>query len=212
MPPTDILRQSETASARAPATLRIDRATSALLVVDIQTRLVQHIADHAGLVDRTCALLDAAQRLAVPCIATAHCAEQIGPLVPVIAGRLEAERIFAKTRFSAADHPEFRAMLSRTARAQIVIAGMEAHVCVMQTALGILALGYDVFIVGDAVGSRGDRQADRDFAIARLRAAGCALAGTETVLFEWLGSGDDDAFRDVLKLVKALPPSQNLAR
>jgi len=82
----------------------------------------------------------------------------------------------------------------------------------MQTALGIVALGYDVFIVGDAVGSRNERQADRELAIARMRAAGCAVAGTETVLFEWTGGGDDAAFRDVLSLVKALPPAQNRDR
>lgn len=198
--------------AHRPAPLRIDRATSALLVVDIQARLAPHVAGHAALIDRTCALLDAAQKVGVPCIATEHCAQQIGPLVPAIAGRLDAERTFAKTRFCAADHPEFRAMLSRTARARIVVAGMEAHVCVMQTALGILALGYDVFVVGDAVGSRAIRQADGDFAIARMRAAGCAIAGTETVLFEWTGGGDDAAFRDILKLVKALPPAQNFER
>lgn len=186
--------------------------TSVLLVVDIQARLAPHVAAVEDLVARTCALLDAAQRLEVPCIATEHCASQIGPLVPEIAGRLDAGRTFAKSRFGATDHPEFRALLSRTARPQVVIAGMEAHVCVMQTALGIVGLGYDVFIVGDAVGSRAERQSDRELAIARMRGAGCAIAGTETVLFEWTGGGDDAAFGDVLKLVKALPPARDRDR
>ena len=62
-----------------------------------------------------------------------------------------------------------------------------------------------VFVVGDAVGSRAERQADRQFALTRLRDAGCTIAGTETVLFEWTGSGDDAAFGDILKLVKGLP-------
>jgi nicotinamidase-related amidase len=212
LPPTDLLRQSDTSAPRGPATTRIDRATSALLVVDVQARLAPHVADHAALIDRTCTLLDAAQHFAVPCLATEHCAQQIGALVPPIATRVDAERTFAKTRFCATDHPDFRALLSRTARSQIVIAGMEAHVCVMQTALGIRALGYDVFIVGDTVGSRAGREADRAFAIDRMRAAGCAVAGAETVLFEWTAGGDDAAFRDVLKLVKALPGAQNLDR
>ena len=185
--------------------------TSVLLVVDIQARLAPHVAAVEDLVARTCALLDAAQRLEVPCIATEHCASQIGPLVPEIAGRLDAGRTFAKSRFGATDHPEFRALLSRTARPQVVIAGMEAHVCVMQTALGIVGLGYDVFVVGDAVGSRADRQTDRELALGRMRAAGCAIAGTEAVLFEWTGGGDDPAFRDVLAIVKALP-AQNRER
>ncbi len=184
---------------------RIDRATSLLLVVDIQERLAPHVAGHEALITRTRALLAAAALLGVPRLATEHCAQQIGPLVAPIKDLLGPREIFAKTRFGAADHPEFRAMLTRTARTQIVIAGMEAHVCVMQTALGLVAAHYDVFVVGDAVGSRAERQTDREFAISRLREAGCTIAGTETVLFEWTGSGDDAAFRDVLQDVKALP-------
>jgi hypothetical protein len=75
----------------------------------------------------------------------------------------------------------------------------------MQSSLGLAAAGYEVFVVADAVGSRGVRALDRQLALERMRAAGCMLVGTETVLFEWTGSGDDAAFRDVLALVKALP-------
>ena len=210
MQPTDA--RAEPFGARTAAAGRIDRATSLLLVVDIQERLAPHIADGDGLIARARALLQAARRLDIPSIATEHCAQQIGPLVAEVRSLLDADRVFAKTRFGATDHPEFRALLSRAARPQVVVAGMEAHVCVMQTALGVASLGYEVFVAGDAVGSRGDRRVDRDLALARLRAAGCTIAGTETILFEWTGSGDDAAFRDILALVKALPPAQNLAR
>lgn len=193
-------------SRSAPAR-RLDRATSLLLVVDIQERLASHVAGHEALIARTQALLEAAAMLAVPRLATEHCAQRIGPLVQAISGRLEKREIFAKTRFGALDHSEIAAAIARAARPQVVIAGMEAHVCVMQTALGLVAAHYDVFIVGDAVGSRADRQEDRALALARLRDAGCTIAGTETVLFEWTGSGDDPALRDVLKIVKRLPPS-----
>lgn len=206
MPPTE--RDPPAGAFRSPreSSLRIDRATSLLLVVDIQQRLAPHVAGHEALIARTQALLAAAARLGVPRVATEHCADRIGPLVVEVANRLEAREIFAKTRFCAADHPQFRALLARSARTQIVIAGMEAHVCVLQTALGLVAAHYDVFVVGDAVGSRTDRQADRELALARLREAGCNIVGTETVLFEWTGSGDDAAFGEVLKIVKALPP------
>lgn len=184
---------------------RVRRETSVLLVVDIQERLAAHVAGHEALIARTRALLSAAARLDVPRLATEHCAQQIGPLVAPIAALLEPREVFAKTRFGAADHPEFAALLARTSRTQVVIAGMEAHVCVMQTALGLVAAHYDVFVVGDAVGSRAERQTDRDLALSRLREAGCGIVGTETVLFEWTGSGDDAAFRDMLKIVKTLP-------
>ena len=203
LPPTE---QAGLAS-RREAARRLDRATSLLLVVDIQERLASHVSGHEALIARTQALLGAAVRLDVPRLATEHCAGQIGPLVPAIAGLLEPRETFSKSHFGATDHPEFRALLARAARTQIVVAGMEAHVCVMQTALGLAGLHYDVFVVGDAVGSRAERQADREFALSRLRSAGCTIVGTETVLFEWTGSGDDAAFRDVLKIVKALPPT-----
>jgi nicotinamidase-related amidase len=184
---------------------RIDRARSVLLVVDIQERLAPHVAGHESLIARTRALLAAATQLQVPRLATQHCVQQIGALVPAIASMLEPREIFAKTRFAAGDHPEFLALMAQTGRMQVVFAGMETHVCVMQTALGLVAAKYEVFVVGDAVGSRADRQADREFALSRLRDAGCTIAGTETVLFEWTGAGDDDAFRDLLNIVKGLP-------
>jgi nicotinamidase-related amidase len=204
LPPTD---PQVAFPSRRELARRVDRASSLLLVVDIQERLALHVAGHEALIERTQALLSAAARLEVPRLATEHCAGQIGPLVPAIASMLEPRETFSKSHFGATDHPEFRALLARSARTQIVVAGVEAHVCVMQTALGLAGLHYEVIVVGDAVGSRAERQADRQFALLRLRDAGCTIVGTETVLFEWTGSGDDAAFRDVLKIVKGLPAS-----
>lgn len=141
----------------------------------------------------------------IPVLATEHCPNDIGPLIDRLRDTLKPDELFAKTRFGAVDHPEFAARLARTSRSQIVIAGMEAHVCVMQTALGIVAAGYEAFVVADAVGSRSARPTDRTLALERMHDAGCTLVGTETLLFEWTGAGDDHAFRDVLALVKALP-------
>lgn len=208
MPQTDSSASAQAASwSRRESARRIDRATSLLLVVDIQERLAPHVAGQEALIARTRALLTTATRLHVPRLATEHCAQQIGPVVAEIRSMLQPHEIFAKTRFGAGDHREFMALLARTSRTQIVIAGMEAHVCVMQTALGLVAAHYEVFVVGDAVGSRAERQSDRELALSRLRDAGCTIAGTETVLFEWTGGGDDAAFRDVLNVVKALPAS-----
>jgi nicotinamidase-related amidase len=186
---------------------RLDRDRSLLLVVDIQQRLVAHVQGHEAVIARSEALLAAARRLRVPCLLTEHCAADIGPVVPRLRERFDGGEIFAKTRFGATDHPEFESLLHAQGRTQLVVAGMEAHVCVLQTVLGLAARQYDVFVVGDAVGSRGARQTDRQFALDRMRTAGCTITGTETVLFEWTRAGDDAAFRDILALVKALPPS-----
>jgi len=206
LPPTDDMPSASRAfsSVREPSR-RIDRDRSLLLVVDIQAKLAPHVADVDALVARTRALVAAARRFGVPVIATEHCGERIGPLIDEVQNALEPREIFAKTRFGATDHPEFVARLARAGRSQVVVAGMESHVCVMQTSLGIAAGGHEVFVVADAVGSRASRQTDRTLALERMRSAGCALAGAETVLFEWAGGGDDAAFRDVLELVKRLP-------
>ena len=186
-------------------TRRLDRARSLLLVVDIQERLVPHVLHGDALQARSSVLLAAARRFGVPVLATEHCPDQIGELVAGLRRQCAAGEIFVKTRFGAADHPEFVARLEALGRDQIVVAGTEAHVCVLQTVLGLIALGYSVTLAGDAIGSRNARQDDRRFALDRMRRAGAVVAGTETVLFEWAHAGDDAAFRDVLELVKSLP-------
>jgi len=188
----------------ARAARRLDRDRCLLLVVDIQSRLAPHVADAAGVAARAIALATAAARFDIPAFLTEHCPDQLGPVVAPVRERFSPARIFAKTRFGAADHPSFVAMLRATGRIQVLVAGMEAHVCVMQTTLGLLTHGFELFVAGDAVGSRGPRAADRDWALARLREAGAVIVGTETALFEWTRAGDDAAFRDVLALVKSL--------
>lgn len=184
--------------------MQITRDNSALIVVDIQSRLAPHIADHETVIRRTDALLAAAKLFGVPKLLTEHCPNQIGPVIEPLRAQFAADEIFVKTSFGATGHPEFIARAQRTGRRTIVMTGMEAHVCVLQTALGLRAIGLDVCIVTDAVGSRGVRRDDRQFALRRLERAGCLLAGTETVLYEWTGDATDPRFREVLKLVKAM--------
>lgn len=184
--------------------MRAHRDHSTLLVIDIQARLAPHVAGHEALIRRTQALLDAAALFGVPRLLTEHCPAQIGRVIEPIRGRFAAGEIFEKTHFGAADHAEFVALVQDRGRHRVVITGMETHVCVMQTALGLRAAGFEVTVVADAVGSREARQLDRELALRRMEQAGCALAGTETVLFEWAGRGDDPRFRQVLAAVKAL--------
>jgi len=185
-------------------TMRAHRDRSALLVIDIQSRLAPHVAGHEALIRRTQALLDVAELFGVPRLLTEHCPAQIGPVIEPIRSRFAADEIFEKTHFGAADHPAFLELLQASGRRQVVVAGMEAHVCVLQTVLGLRAEGFDAVIVADAVGSREARQVDRELALQRMAQAGCALAGAETVLFEWGGSGDDPRFRQLLATVKSL--------
>ena len=182
-----------------------ERDDCLLLVVDIQTRLAPHVAGHDDLIARAGALIKAARTFGIPRRLTEHCAHQIGPVVPEVRGQFTPNEIFAKTFFGACRHPAFLELLRATGRAHVVVAGMEAHVCVMQTALGLLDHGFGVTAVADAIGSRKPRQADRAAALARLQDAGAIVAGTETVLFEWLRGGNDPAFGELLRTIKALP-------
>jgi nicotinamidase-related amidase len=184
--------------------MRLHRDRSLLLVIDIQTRLAPHIADHQRLIDRSQALLDAAELYGVPRLLTEHCPEQIGPVIEPVRVRFADSEIFVKTQFGAADHPGFMALLQASGRTQVVTVGMEAHVCVLQTALGLRDKGYEVAVVADAAGSRAARQTERELALRRMEVAGCVLTGTETVLFEWADSAIDPRFRAVLGLVKSL--------
>lgn len=184
--------------------MRIHRDHSLLLVIDIQTRLAPHIAGHEQLIRRTDVLLDAAELFGIRKMLTEHCPGQIGPVIEPMRSRFAAAEIFQKTCFGAADHPDFVAGILASGRRQVIVTGMEAHVCVLQTALALRQLGLEVTVVADAVGSREPRHYDRELALRRMEHAGCSLAGTETVLYEWTGSGIDPGFRAILKSVKAL--------
>ena len=189
------------------AARRLDCAQSLFVVIDVQERLAPHVLHAEALIARIGGLTAAARRFGVPVLATEHCPDQIGPLVASLRTQFDTGEIFQKTHFGATDHREFVAEVDRRGPRQIVVAGMEAHVCVMQTVLGLASRGHAVTLVGDATGSRAARQDDRGFAFERMRRAGVVIAGTETVLFEWTQAGDDAAFRDVLKIIKTLPPS-----
>lgn len=186
---------------------RLDRDASALLIVDIQERLAPHVEQDNAITARAHALRSAAELFGIPAFLTEHCADRLGPVVAALRKRFEASHIFGKTHFGALDHSEFAALLRTCGRTQVVVAGMEAHVCVMQTVLGLAARGYVPFVVADAVGSRAERRIDRELALARMHDAGAVLVGTETALFEWARAGDDPSFRDILALVKALDAS-----
>jgi nicotinamidase-related amidase len=143
----------------------------------------------------------AARRLGVPLLVSEQYPKGIGPTVPALAALATPEEIFEKIHFSCAAEPAIQAQLALMGpRRQAVLCGIEAHVCVLQSALGLAAAGWSVTVVEDAVSSR--RAADRDAGLRRLAAAGVTVATVEMVMFEWLGRAGTDAFRDLLKLIK----------
>jgi len=181
-----------------------DRAQAQLLIIDVQQRLAPHIADGVSAAENCERLVRYARRLGVPITITEHYSKGLGPTVASIREAAGNDTpCLEKIAFSCWRDDAIRSRISSLeseGRDQIVVAGMETHVCVGQTILDLLDHGKTVFVVADAVGSRDARV--RDLALDRFRAAGATIVAQEMVAFEWLGRGDDPAFKDLIKLIK----------
>ena len=173
-----------------------DRAVDALVLVDLQARLLPAIVRGKAVVRRARLLARAARAVGVPVVLTEQTPGKLGSTVPPLAD--VPGTLVAKTTFDASRDPAFVGALAGRRRA--VVGGTEAHICVLQTCLGLASRGFAVTVVADAVGSR--RPEDRVAALDRLSAAGVIVATSEMVIFEWLGTADDPAFKDLLPLVR----------
>jgi len=174
----------------------IDRERSILLIVDFQSRLMPAIEDGAAVIGNARRLIDAAELFHIPILFTEQNAEGLGGTLPELQAKTRS--IAHKMTFDACRAPGFLAALAD--RADIVVAGCEAHVCVLQTVLGLLGAGRRIFAVRDALGSR--RGESKETAIRRMERNGTEIVTTEMVLFEWLQSADDNRLRNILTLVK----------
>lgn len=176
---------------------------SALVIIDIQTKLtaVMPMKVLARLQRNTGLLLRAARALGVPVLASEQYPEGLGALEPDIVRLLpEGARRYTKTTFSLAGVPEFMADLAASGKRQVVLCGMEAHICVLQTALDLVRAGYQVFLVSDGVCSR--QRESYEIALARLRDGGSVITDAEAVLFEWLGDSRHPQFKSLQSLMR----------
>ncbi len=174
-----------------------------LVVIDIQTRLTAAMgeADLNRVFKNTGVLLKAAGILRIPVSVTEQYPKGLGGTETEIAAQFPVHaRQFTKTTFSCCGGDGFPEVLDLETHPQIVLAGMEAHVCVLQTALDLVIRGFQVFVVEDAVCSR--TSANYRNALKRLRQAGAIIPNTESVLFEWLRDAKHHHFRAVSALVK----------
>ena len=173
---------------------------SILLVVDVQERLAPAISESERVIDRISVLLKAARELDVPVLATEQYSKGLGSTVAPLAALLPLDGVVEKIHFNAALEPGFVDRLRGLDRTQIVVTGTEAHVCVLQTTLGLKAAGFDCFLVADAVGSRDPD--NRLFGMERMRANGVEIVTAEMVMFEWLCRAGTPAFKRVLPLIR----------
>lgn len=174
---------------------------SQLIVIDVQERLAAAMTQDAlKQVVRNCnILLQAAQLISVPTVVTEQYPKGLGHTVPELNSLIPASGAVEKRCFSCCENTEFQARLAAD-RPQVILAGMEAHICVLQTALQLKAQGKTVFVVEDAVLSR--NSAHQTNAMQRLAQAGVIVSNTESVVFEWLKIAEGEAFKTISRLVR----------
>lgn len=174
--------------------------SSALLLIDLQERLVPALADPDGLLARARLVLQAARRLEVPVLATEQYPKGLGPTAAALAPLLAADQLVAKTAFSALRDPQPAERIGMLGRETLVVIGAETHVCVLQTVLDLLARGRKVAVVADAVGSR--RATDKEAGLVRMRRAGAQIVTAEMVVFEWLERAGTPEFKELAPLLR----------
>ncbi|OJY46863.1 isochorismatase family protein [Pseudonocardia sp. 73-21] len=175
----------------------VTAAGSALLLVDFQQRLMPAIHDGDAVVANAVRLAEGAGLLQVPVCATEQNPTGLGPTVEALAAY--PQMVLPKMSFGAAGEPGFATLLPPNTE-EIVVAGCEAHVCVLQTVLGLLAARHRVLVVADAIGSR--VPSNKDAAVDRMVRHGAEIVTTEMVLFEWLRDAHHPQFRAVHKLIR----------
>jgi nicotinamidase-related amidase len=181
----------------------LDVGTTQVVVVDVQARLAPAMptAARARAFAALHLLAAATEALGVPVTLTEHVPERIGATVPEIAQAFADAGTVGKVHFSAARAPALRERLAGFDRPRVLVAGMETHVCVLQTALGLQAAGYAVDLVVDACCARAPL--DEEIAFRRAEAAGLGLVTSEMAAFEWLRRADHPARRSIIDAVKA---------
>jgi len=173
--------------------------STVLLVVDIQERLLPAIHDAAACTESARRMIEAARVLGVPVLCTEQYPKGLGVTCAMIRESMGDAPVIEKTRFSSCVE-DLLTRLREAERPNVIVVGIEAHVCVQQTVLDLLRLGFAPFVCADAVGSR--KPLDREMALHRMRQAGAIVTTTESIIFELLGEAGTETFKKILKIVK----------
>lgn len=184
-------------SAFLPSQSTLHATQSLLLVIDIQERLAPAIANVDAVIAENVRLLQVASELHIPRFYTEQYPKGLGTTISPLQEPLNGALFYEKIHFSAGREQAFRDQLAALDRKQVVVTGTEAHVCVLQTVLDLLALEYHVFVVADAVSSRSVQNKDR--ALERMAQAGAHVVSSEMVIFEWLERAGTDQFKAISK-------------
>jgi nicotinamidase-related amidase len=180
--------------------MRVTAESSIGLIVDIQERLFPHIAQKEALLARTSLLIKGLHILGLPVLVTQQYTKGLGPTIGEIQQLFPAFSALEKRSFSCVDDAAIAGQLRTAGKKFVLIAGIETHVCILQTVLDLKAVGYIPVVVTDCVSSRS--LTDKETALQRLAAEGAVLAGSESLLFELLRTSENRQFREISALVK----------
>lgn len=178
----------------------LSRADSVLVVIDIQERLAVVMSEKEKVIGNTLRLIETAKLLGIPVLLTEQYPKGLGPTVHEIRRALPSCGPIEKLSFGCCGEPSFVKALASTGRRKAILCGMETHVCVLQTGIGLLKDGYDIHVVRDAVCSRSKE--NFTVGIGLMRDAGAVISGTETVLFQLLEKAGTEEFKVISKMVK----------
>jgi len=180
--------------------MRITKDNTAAIIIDIQERLFPHMYNKEVLAQNTAILIQGLRLLNIPLIATEQYPKGLGKTIPEITGLLEGKDIVEKISFSCCDESRFLRELNRLNKKYILLAGIESHVCVLQTALDLIDSGYHPVLVEDCVSSR--KKNDKKIAVERIRQEGGMITTYESVLLELCRVAGTETFKQISGLIK----------
>lgn len=198
--PSGIMAGTSALSPEIQIKMRIQKENTAGLVIDIQERLYPHIHEHEAVARNTEVLIAGLKVLGVPVLVTQQYTRGLGPTIPGLLDLIRDFPVIEKTAFSCCDEPEFIMALAETHKHYILIAGIESHVCVLQTVIDLLERGYQPVLVEDCVSSR--KAYDKSISVRRMRKEGALVTSFESILFELCRFSGTDEFKSISKLVK----------
>lgn len=173
----------------------LTKKDSCVLMIDVQEKLLPKIHHHKELLENCKWLLQIAKKLAIPILASEQYPKGLGHTVDELRSLIPQDAWLQKLHFSCASDPDCLKRIEQVNRQQVVIIGIEAHVCVMQTAIELKNKGKQVYVVADAVSSR--KELDKELALQRMHDAGIQIISKEMPVFEWLHQSGTPEFKQI---------------
>ncbi len=180
--------------------MRLIKENTAAVIIDMQEKLTPHVQQHKDLIERMKILIKGLKALGVPIIVTEQYRKGLGPTIPEIAEVLDSNKPLEKMAFSCCDDDEFQKAFDQIGRKQVIVAGIETHVCVLQTVIDLIEKGFQPVVIEDCLSSR--KISDKETALKRMIQEGARVASCESILFELCRYAGTDTFKKISKMVK----------